>query len=78
MELNAGTNICEYKNEKTQRVLATRDMKLRTLASQRTLYIGERAVATNRKAAESCALKTAGRVGDGNNAAKHLSGNKVG
>ena len=77
MELNTGTNICEYKNEKTKWFLATRGMKLRTLAAQRTLYIGERTVATNRKVAAICALKTAGRVGDGNNAAKHLAGNKL-
>lgn len=78
MELNTGTNICEYKNEKTKWFLATRGVKLRTLAAQRTLYIGERTVATNRKVAAICALKTVGRVGDGNNAAKHLAGNKVG
>jgi len=77
MELNTGTNICEYKNEKTKWFLATRGMKLRTLAAHRTLYIGERALATNRKAAAICALKTVGRVGDGNNAAKHLAGNKL-
>jgi hypothetical protein len=77
MELNTGTNICEYKNEKTKWFLATRGMKLRTLAAQRTLYIGERTVATNRKVEAICTLKTAGRVGDGNNAAKHLAGNKL-
>jgi hypothetical protein len=41
------------------------------------LYIGERTVATNRKVEAICTLKTAGRVGDGNNAAKHLAGNKL-
>jgi hypothetical protein len=77
MELNTGTNICQYKDEKTKWFLATRGMKLSTLVAQRTLYIGERTIATNRKNAATQTINTAGRIGDGKNAAKHLAGDHL-